>query len=76
MKDIVDEMFLIINIKAEKFGASYSYQVEHVYSPRDKHIYPRQRILKYQDGKLERKILIKSKFDTINYLNNEMKLYN
>lgn len=75
MQDIVDQLFLILNIKAESRNTVYNYQVEHTYDPKRKHIYPRQRILKFVGGKLNQKILIKNRVQTINFLNNELKEY-
>lgn len=76
MQDIIDQLFLILNMKAESCNTVYNYQVEHTYDSKTKHIYPRQRILKFVGGRLNEKVLIRNRIDTINYLNSELKLYN
>ena len=54
----------------------YNYQIEYTYIPKSQNILPRQRVLKFNNGKLERKIFVNGNIDLINFLNNEIKIYN
>lgn len=75
MQETLDQLFLILNIKSEKYGTCYNYQVENVYDSKRKEIYPRRRILKYTHGKLIEKIIVRGKIDTIQFINDEIKSY-
>lgn len=76
MQDTIEQLFLILNMKSEKHNVFYNYQIENVYSPVRKEIYPKRRILKYVGGKLEQKIFSNGKIETIKFLNAEIKKYN
>lgn len=75
-KDVIKELFLVLNIKSAKDKIVYNYQIEYTYIPKSQNILPRQRVLKFNNGKLERKIFVNGNIDLINFLNNEIKIYN
>lgn len=75
MKSMVDELLLILNIKAEPKETAYTFQTQYVYKPEYKKILPRKSIFKFYKSKCVNKVWIFGDVDAINYINDELKLY-
>ena len=76
MVNVIDDLFLVLNVASESSNIAYTYQTERVYNPFKKKLFYRRRLLKYQNGKLIEKTLLHSNLDIINFLNSEIKKYN
>lgn len=75
MRAEIDQLLLILNIKAEPKETAYTLQTQYVYRNQYKKMIPRQTMLKFYKNKCINKIYINTNLDALNYLNNELKLY-
>jgi len=76
MKQEIDQLLLILNIKAEKYETAYTLQTQYVYRAERKKMLPRQCFLKFYKNKCANKIYMSNNMESLNYLTNELKLYN
>ena len=74
--EVIRDLFLVLNIKSSKKNIVYNYQIEYVYNKDYNKIFPRRRILKFANNKLEKKMCVSNDIEIIEFLNNEMKIYN
>ena len=74
--EVIRDLFLVLNIKSSKKNIVYNYQIEYVYNKDYNKIFPRRRILKFTNNKLEKKMCVSNDIEIIEFLNNEMKIYN
>lgn len=76
MKPEIAELLLMANIVAEKHNTAYTLQTQHIYRPEYRKMFPRTKVLKFTDKKCVQQVYVWNEVDTINYLNDELKLYN
>ena len=76
MKNEINELLLVLNLKAEPKETSYTFQTQYVYRTNYKKIIPRQTFLKFYKNRCINKVYISNNIEALNYLTNEIKLYN
>ena len=76
MKTEIDQLLLILNIKAESKETAYTLQTQYVYKSDYKKMFPRSKFLKFYKNKCVNQVYVSNTIESINYLNNELKLYN
>ena len=75
MSPEINELLLALNIKAEAHETAYTFQIQYVYKTQYKKMFPRSKFLKFYKNKCVNQIYVSNTIESINYLNNELKLY-
>lgn len=75
MRAEIDQLLLILNIKAEPKETAYTLQTQYVYKSQYKKMLPRQSIFKFYKQKCINKVWINTQLQMITYLNDELKQY-
>ena len=75
VKDI-ENLLLVLNIKAEPKETAYTFQTQLVYESKVHKMMPRFKILKFYKSKCINQIYTFGNADIIKYISEELKLYN
>ena len=76
MVKAIEELLLVLNLKARSKNTAYTFQTQICFNEKFMKMMPRSKILKYHKNKCINQIYIFGNAQIIEYINQELKLYN